>query len=103
MKNILIRREQLLAMQNLIKNISNRGNVQSITTMQNSLMPETFIVRYKEFYTYDDGSVATDIHYTCIDKEGKTYNCFDRYGENLYQILRDYDDFSLSAPNVKII
>ena len=103
MKKILITTEQLLGVQKAIKDVKNESEVSEVNVMYNNMNPDILMVRFKEFYTHEDGAVATEIRYVCVDKNGIQADCMTKYGNEFYHMLMDYTIIDLNNPLIQII
>lgn len=103
MKKILLTTEQLVGIKKAIESVKSQNEVSEIDVMYNNLIPDNVIVRFKEFYTHEDGIVATEVNYICVDKLGIQADCFTKYGVELYQMLKDYSVINLQSPLIQVI
>lgn len=100
---IIIKYEQLKKIKDLLEELNLRNDVKEFEVMYNPILTDIFIVRFKSFYTTDEGAIGTEIKYLCVDPQGNAMDCQEKYGENLYTILRDYSTINLNNPLITVI
>jgi len=101
--NIIVTTAQLQGVKKAIEGIKNAQSVSEIDIMYNPNMEGTLFLRYKSNYVTEDGAVAVEINYICVDAKGESKNCLEAYKDNLYAIIRDCISINLSSPLVKVI
>jgi len=100
---ILIKYEQLEKIKDILIELTYRNDVKEFDIMYNPLMKSIFIVRFKSFYTTEEGAIGTEIKYLCIDPKGVASDCEKIYGDNLYIMLKDYSVIYLNNPLITVI
>lgn len=100
---ILIKIEQLKKIKEILEELNSRNDVKEFEVLYNPLLKTTIIVRYKSFYTTDEGAVGVEIKYVCIDQLGNSSDCEKVFGDNLYSMMKDYSPISLNNPLITVI
>lgn len=100
---IVISKEQASAIQGILKELEKRNDVKEFNVLYNPLMPKEFMVRYKSFYVTEDGGITIEIKYVCVNRKGDKNDCQDLFGEQFYNILRDYTEIKLTNPSIQVI
>jgi maltodextrin utilization protein YvdJ len=94
---------QLEAIKRKLQNLISRVNVTEVNTMYNPLMENIIIVRSKQYVVTDDGGTGVDIIYECVDAAGNISPCVEKFGGDIYNLLRDFVIFDFSNPLIKIV
>lgn len=100
---IIFSKEQLQQVVVLLKELDSRQDVKEFNIMYNPILPSQVIVRYKTHYTTEDGAIAIEIVYRCVDTKGNVKNCQELFGGDFYTVLRDYTVINLNSPSIEVI
>jgi len=101
--SITITVSQLEAIKRKLQDLMNRVNVTEVNSMYNPLLENIIIVRSKQYVVTDDGGTGVDIVYECVDAAGTIVPCVEKFGADIYNVLRDFVVFDFSNPLIKII
>jgi hypothetical protein len=100
---IVISKEQASAIQGILKELDKRNDVKEFNVLYNPLMPKEFMVRYKSYFVTEDGGIKIEINYVCVNRQGDKNDCQELFGEQFYNILRDYTEIKLTNPSIQVI
>jgi hypothetical protein len=103
MSKIIITKDQVRSIENILLKLKNDRDVKEFEVMYNPIVQDILMIRYKRYSTTEDGGIKLNIEYHCVDRKGMISDCHENFGKEFYYALRDYQTIQLNNPSIEVI
>lgn len=94
--------QQIQTATKICQKLATNANADNPVFLFNPLMKDVIILRYKQVYVTEDGGVGSDIFYTGIYSSGNTFDFANKYGDQLYLVLKDFTPFVMDINKITL-